>query len=284
MKQLFVVTVAIAVCLLGFGNDVTGLLPEEEIVAIKAFFKEFKDALNSNDVEQVKRMSGQNWDVWSRWIGGMDKLEDIEVLCVSGGPDVEVVARVSIDGEKRRVDEGVFVLKKSGQDYAILSSDSKRNIELSAASESLKGLTEAIKAKDKDAVRAVLSFGNVEGFGAELTAHGLLWISAAVDSPVGIDFGHVDVIRENDGGLIGRVEVISSPDGAKVLREVYFDGAKIDRAAPSELERLEERRKQRAMQQSEDDCKSSETEMTEIIRKRFFKRIKQNRKNKEPSK
>lgn len=286
MKQLFVVTVAIAVCLLGFGNDVTGLLPEAEIVAIKAFFKEFKDALNSNDVEQVKRMSGSAWEHFSCRINCGDIVEAMDIIDVSISNVTAKTTVRDVNGDSRSA-KVMFLMKKSDGLYSIdkmlLPESERRHNEFKESRNAIKRLEVAINNHDVEAIKRELSFGEVNDFKGELLGRGLLWIDSALNCGNGAKASGAHVLRENDGVIIGRINV-RSHDGTMVLREVYFSGAKIDRAAPSELERLEERRKQMATQQSDDDRKRSETEMTEIIRKRFFKRIKQNRKNKEPSK
>ena len=160
-------------------------------------------------------------------------------------------------------------------------SDRRRN-EFKEALNAIKRLEVAINSRDADAVRREVSFSAVKDFNKELSRRGLQWIGDALNCGDGAMASGAGVSRENEGVIIGRINV-PSPDGSKILQEVYFSGSKIDRAAPSELERLEGLRKQRTMR-CEADRKRNEAEMSEIIRKRFLERVKLNRGNKEPLK
>ena len=118
-KSKFIVVMVAVVAGLGcFGDDVKGRFPEEDVVMIKAFFEEFKEALNSNDVERVRRLSGGAWGHFSTRINCGDIVEEIDIIDVSMSNVVTKTSVRDVNGDLRRA-EVVFIMKKVDGLYTV---------------------------------------------------------------------------------------------------------------------------------------------------------------------
>lgn len=239
MKQVLFI-VLLAGCLVGFaGNEAASTISKDDKAAIEFFFKEFVNSFNSKDVERVRKMSGKTWE---KWLGNMKndvKLKSIVVRNVSRDRMISVTTQASaIDMNGRtRLDEVVFTLRKYDGDYAIedmiVPEVDKRNKELRAAAGVVEKLILAINAQDMEAVKAILSFGDVPGFETELSPRGLSWITNAVQNQIKVPRRGSGVSRGNRRSpLQGRVCVPSSTGGTNILEQFYFKDGKIDRAVP----------------------------------------------------
>ena len=212
-------------------------LPEFEVAEINKFLRDFTNALNSNDADRIKRMSGGAWAHFSSKLECKEIVEGFEIISVLTDKVTNVVTRATVVDKKGRpynVDV-VFDLNKVEGGYSIdkmrLPESERLHEEFEAANQNFKNLIVAIKAKDIDKVKKALPFGDVADFDAELSARGLSWITDAVNSDVVISGGW-GVRRSGKEGFVGHVEIPSMPGGTNVLHEVIFKGLRIDRAAP----------------------------------------------------
>ena len=244
MKQvllnLFVCGAIILCCISGLAVGVTKYpLPSDEVIVIKTFFKVFTKAFNDGNSEKIKEISGNNWGDWSRNIERGVKIENIQILDVLTNGATNVVAKViAVEANgKRSSPEIVFTLIKREGTYFIekiaVPEVDKRNKELRAAVGVVEKLILAINAQDMEAVKAILSFGDVPGFETELSPRGLSWITNAVQNQIKVPRRGSGVSRGNRRSpLQGRVCVPSSTGGTNILEQFYFKDGKIDRAVP----------------------------------------------------
>lgn len=245
MKILYIVVIAMFTSLMVFADGAAmNQLPGSEVVAIKAFLREFADAVNSNDANRIKRMSGRAWKHFRDKIDCKEKTEGFDIVKISTDGVTNIITRahvVDTKGKPYSV-EVVFDLKKVDGVYSIdkmrLPESERRHEEFETADRNFEKLITAIKGKDIGKVKEALPFGDVADFDAELSARGLSWIMDAANSDVVISGGW-GVRRSGKDGFVGHVEISSKLGGTNVLHEVMFKGLQIDHAAPPKLDRAE---------------------------------------------
>lgn len=255
MKILYVVVIAMFTGLMVFADGAAmNQLPGSEVVAIKAFLREFADAVNSNDANRIKRMSGRAWKHFRDKIDCKEKTEGFDIVKISTDGVTNIITRahvVDTNGKPYSV-EVVFDLKKVDGVYSIdkmrLPESERRHEEFETADRNFEKLITAIKCKDIGKVKEALPFGGVADFDAELSARGLSWIMDAANSDVVISGGW-GVRRSGKDGFVGHVEISSKLGGTNVLHEVIFKGLQIDRAVPRQ-ETSEEFRKRTAAERA----------------------------------
>ena len=255
MKILYVVVIAMFTGLMVFADGAAmNQLPGSEVVAIKAFLREFADAVNSNDANRIKRMSGRAWKHFRDKIDCKEKTEGFDIVKISTDGVTNIITRahvVDTNGKPYSV-EVVFDLKKVDGVYSIdkmrLPESERRHEEFETANRNFEKLITAIKGKDVGKVKEALPFGDVADFDAELSARGLSWIRDAANSDVVISGGW-GVRRSGKDGFVGHVEISSKLGGTNVLHEVIFKGLQIDRAVPRQ-ETTEEFRKRTAAERA----------------------------------
>lgn len=236
-----VATVAIMIVFLRWGayGEVVQLLSGKEVDAIKAFFGGFKEAFNSKDIERVKKMSGNTWRHWSKAINE-GKFESVEILDIVVGNQTNVITKcIAVDAKNRTYPaEIVFTMKQEGGVYSIekmrFPEFERRNKELDNGVDVIEELIESINRRDLDSVKGLVSFGDVAGFEAELSARGLSWVIDAIDKRIEVPRVNVGASRDGKDEIIGRLNVPYAPGGTNILRKVIFKNGKIDRAAPSD--------------------------------------------------
>lgn len=255
MKILYFAVIAMFVGLMVLADGAAkNQLPGSEVVAIKAFLREFADAVNSNDANRIKRMSGRAWKHFRDKIDCKEKTEGFDIVKISTDGVTNIITRahvVDTNGKPYSV-EVVFDLKKVDGVYSIdkmrLPESERRHEEFETADRNFEKLITAIKGKDVGKVKEALPFGGVADFDAELSARGLSWIMDAANSDVVISGGW-GVRRSGKDGFVGHVEISSKLGGTNVLHEVIFKGLQIDRAVPRQ-ETSEEFRKRTAAERA----------------------------------
>lgn len=280
MSRLYLALLAAMVTVRCFADAIAmNQLPESEVAAVKAFLREFTDALNSNDADRIKRMSGGAWKHFRDKINCKEKTECFDIVKISTDGVTNIITRAHVvdkNGEPYSV-EVVYDLKKVDGVYSIdkmrLPESERRRAEYDIADGNFEKLISAIKNKDMSMVRLALPFGDVADFDAELSVRGLSWIKDAVNSDVHISGGW-GVRRSGNEGFVGHVEISSMPDGTKVLHEVIFKGMKIDRAAPrretkEEFFKRVAAEKEAARKKHEEQRAAEENEFEEQLKKRF---------------
>lgn len=239
-------------------------LPEEEVSAIKAFFRGFAEALNSKDVERVKRMSGGTWGHFSERIDCQEKILDMEVLDVITDKQTNVVTKTTVGSDKGRPRsaEVIFTMKKGDGGYSIekmaVSEVNKRNQILDDARCVLGRLAAAINGRNLDEAKNLVSFDNAADFEAELSSRGLSWIKEAIDNCVKAPMFNMSASRDGQDTITGRIYVPCALDGSNILRMVVFKDGKIDCAAPREETKDELDRRNKA--KSEERRRQGEVE------------------------
>lgn len=239
-------------------------LPEEEVSAIKAFFRGFAEALNSKDVERVKRMSGGAWGHFSERIDCQEKILDMEVLDVITDKQTNVVTKTTVGSDKGRPRsaEVIFTMKKGDGGYSIekmaVSEVNKRNQILDDARCVLGRLAAAINGRNLDEAKNLVSFDNAADFEAELSSRGLSWIKEAIDNCVKAPMFNMSASRDGQDTITGRIYVPCALDGSNILRMVVFKDGKIDCAAPREETKDELDRRNKA--KSEERRRQGEVE------------------------
>ena len=255
MKILYFAVIAMFAGLMVLADGAAkNQLPGSEVVAIKAFLREFADAVNSNDANRIKRMSGRAWKHFRDKIDCKEKTEGFDIVKISTDGVTNIITRahvVDTNGKPYSV-EVVFDLKKVDGVYSIdkmrLPESERRHEEFETADRNFEKLITAIKGKDVGKVKEALPFGDVADFDAELSARGLSWIMDAANSDVVISGGW-GVRRSGKDGFVGHVEISSKLGGTNVLHEVMFKGLQIDRAVPRQ-ETTEEFRKRTAAERA----------------------------------
>lgn len=255
MKILYFAVIAMfAASVVLAGGAAKNQLPGSEVVAIKAFLREFADAVNSNDANRIKRMSGRAWKHFRDKIDCKEKTKGFDIVKISTDGVTNIITRahvVDTNGKPYSV-EVVFDLKKVDGVYSIdkmrLPESERRHEEFETADRNFEKLITAIKGKDIGKVKEALPFGDVADFDAELSARGLSWIRDAANSDVVISGGW-GVRRSGKDGFVGHVEISSKLGGTNVLHEVMFKGLQIDRAVPRQ-ETTEEFRKRTAAERA----------------------------------
>lgn len=241
--------VTLLICAACFASgDIAQSISEEEVSALKDFFKDFKDAFNSKDVDRVRILSGNTWSYWKKTINeGM--VGSIEILDICIDTETNVVTKcVAIDCNKRSYPaEVVFTMKKESGNYSIdkiaFPIIEKQNEEIKEAKETVVKLITAINSSDLSTVKSLVSFGDAEDFANELESRGLRWITDAIDGRNVISKDGVGVSRNGKGVLIGRLHVPNADGSANILRNVVVKDGKIDRAAPRGKSPEERRRR-----------------------------------------
>lgn len=220
-------------------------LPEEEMSAIKAFFRGFSEALNSKDVERVKRMSGGAWGHFSERIGCKEKILGMEVLDIITDKQTNVVTKTTVGRDKGspRSAEVIFTIKKVDGVYSIdkmaVPEANKRNLILDDTRRVLEKLAAAINGRSIEAVKGLVTFGETVDFEKELSARKLSWIKEAIDNCVQAPKFNMSASRDGNDTIIGRLYVPCGLGGTNIMRKVVFKDGKIDRAAPREETREE---------------------------------------------
>ena len=238
MNKMCLAIIATFVCWIGAADTVVkGRLPEDEVVAIKSFFKDFADALNSGDVGRISRMSGSAWKHFRGKLDCMEKAECFDIVRISTDRATNVITKATVidaAGKPYAVDV-VFDLKKTNGVYSIdkmrLPESERRHDEFEEANRNFGRLISALKNKDIDKVKDAVPFGAASDFNAELEARGLSWINDVINGGKTV-FGVWGVRRSGREGFVGHVEMTCEPGGTNILREVIFEGLNIDRAAP----------------------------------------------------
>lgn len=217
-----------------------GQFPADDISELRAFFVQFADALNSKDIERIKRMSGGAWEHFSERIDCQEKILGMEVLGVITDKQTNVVTKTTVGRDKGRPrsDEVIFTMKKVDGVYSIdkmtVPEVNKRNQTLDDARCVLVRLAAAINGRSLDAVKGLVSFGDAADFEKELSARELSWIKEAIDNCVQAPMFNMSASREGQDRITGRIYVPCAPDGTNILRMVVFKDGKIDRAASRE--------------------------------------------------
>ena len=248
---LQVMLAMMCMCCYADGVDVLPL-PEEEVSAIKAFFRGFAEALNSKDIERIKRMSGGAWEHFSERIDCQEKILGIEVLGVITDKQTNVVTKTTVGRDKGRPRsaEVIFIMKKVDGIYSIdkmtVPEANKRNQTLDDTRCVLVRLAAAINGRSLDAVKGLVSFGDAADFEKELSARKLSWIKEAIDNCVQAPMFNMSASREGQDRITGRIYVPCAPDGTNILRMVVFKDGKIDRAASREETKEEHERRIKA--------------------------------------
>ena len=278
-----VVALVCARCLAGEAGDPQYLA--SELVVVKTFFEEFKNAFNSKDIERVRKMSGNSSKRWLRWMQGKEKLGEVGINSwfTNIEQKVTVSAKVNVSGGDKGpyAFDAVFTLRKdrgiySIEDMALPKSDNL-NQEFDKAVAVGKRLIVAINDRDLNAAKETVSFGNAADFESELAIRGLSWIKNAIDHRVTIPEESMIMSRDGKEMLVGRVKVPCAPDGTNILQKVIFMAGKIDRAAPRDetgvelAKRLEVKRADRLRQFKERlaEQKRREDEERAIHRKKM---------------
>lgn len=109
-----VVALVCARCLAGEAGDPQYLA--SELVVVKTFFEEFKNAFNSKDIERVRKMSGNSSKRWLRWMQGKEKLSEVGINSwfTNIEQKVTVSAKVNVSGSDKGpyAFDAVFTLRK----------------------------------------------------------------------------------------------------------------------------------------------------------------------------
>lgn len=225
---------ASAMCLLGLaqGED-SSLLPEGEIAGVKQFVADFGGALQSNEVERVRKMSGETWAYWKGCMQLPGKYEGIEIVSIEAGESTNVLAKIhSVGGSGvRNTSEAVISLVKMNGDYCIanldLTESRRMNEELEGASVVVENLVRAINNREMSEIRGLVTFGDAENLELELENRGLSWIREFMAT--GVRVKHDGVARKSDETLTGGVKCVSSARTNSVMKFVFVN-SKIDRA------------------------------------------------------
>lgn len=250
----------------------------DEKVSIDAFFRGFIEAVNSKDVELVKKMSGKSWPHWSKLINKA-RLESVEILDIVAGKQTNVVTKcIAIDAKKRCYPaEVVFTMRKEDGVYSIeairFPDHEREQLEFDKAHGSVEQLVVAMNNRDLCAVKGLVSFGDVADFESELAVRGLSWVKSAIDAGTEIPIAGSGVSRAGNDNLIGRIYVPCANGGTNVLRTIVFKNGKIDRAAPRE-ESLDEIQK-RYEEEKTDEQRQSEKRMQEEYNRMLLKRLRE---------
>ncbi len=229
-----------------------GQFPADDISELRAFFVQFADALNSKDIERIKRMSGGAWEHFSERIDCQEKILGMEVLGVITDKQTNVVTKTTVGRDKGRPRsaEVIFTMKKVDGAYSIdkmtVPEVNKRNQTLDDARCVLVRLAAAINGRSLDAVKGLVSFGDAADFEKELSARELSWIKEAIDNCVQAPMFNMSASREGQDRITGRIYVPCAPDGTNILRMVVFKDGKIDRAASREETKEEHERRIKA--------------------------------------
>lgn len=95
-----------------------GQFPADDISELRAFFVQFADALNSKDIERIKRMSGGAWEHFSERIDCQEKILGMEVLGVITDKQTNVVTKTTVGRDKGRPRsaEVIFTMKRQAMD------------------------------------------------------------------------------------------------------------------------------------------------------------------------
>ena len=278
--KLIVVSVAAVIGALSLASErVKCPLPDDEVFAIKAFFNDFKGAVNSKDIELVKKMSGESWLHWSKVIDN-GRLESIEIIEFVADKLTNVVAKcIAVDSKNRSYPAVVvFTIGKVDSKYSITNvrfpEHERRHHEFANAQKTVEQLVSAMNNHDLCAVKGLVSFGDSADFEAELSLRGLLWIKEALGSGTNnVPLAGSGVSREGNDTIIGRIYVPSAPGGTNVLRKVLFANGKIDRCAPRE-ESADEIRK-RVEQEKTEEQRNYEKRMAEEYRRAVLQRLRE---------
>ena len=284
MKIMTIVATCLVCAYYSAVADHAQRLPEKDSAAIKAFFVDFKDALNAKDIERVKKMSGDAWKQWMETMNDGGRFEALDVLSITTGEQTNAVVKCTVvdRGGKAKTGEVVFAMKCVGGVFSIDKITDPvgegRKKEFKDACRALMQLTTSINNRSMDSVKAAVSFADAPDFDSELLARGLSWIKEAVDNDIKIAQEGMGVSREGKDIISGRIYVPDVLGGTNILRKVIFKGSKIDRAAPREetkeefLRRFEkekaERRRQFEKERAERERKQNE-EALKYLQKRM---------------
>jgi len=278
--RFFFVVVALvcARCLAGEAGDPQYLA--SELVVVKTFFEEFKNAFNSKDIERVRKMSGNSSKRWLRWMQGKEKLGEVGINSwfTNIEQKVTVSAKVNVSGSDKGpyAFDAVFTLRKDRGIYSIedmaLPKSENLNQEFDKAVAVGKRLIVAINDRDLNAAKETVSFGNAADFESELAIRGLSWIKNAIDHRVTIPEESMIMSRDGKEMLVGRVKVPCAPDGTNILRKVIFMAGKIDRAAPREgtkeefLRRFEKEKAEARLRLEKEDAERERRQREEALK------------------
>ena len=211
-------------------------LLDDDVAAIKTFFKDFMEAFNAKDVERVKRMSGDTWNHWAKSMNE-GRFESVEILAITTENQTNVTTRcIAIDDKKRvypaRV---VFTVKQEAGVYSIekmrFPDSERRSKELDNGIHAVEGLIESINRRDLDSVKGLVSFGDVGDFETELSARGLSWVKDTIDNCIRVPRVNISASRDGNDVITCRLNVPSPTGGTNITRKVVLKGGKVDRAA-----------------------------------------------------
>lgn len=246
-------------CMYSFSDArVASVYTVDEKTAIKTFFSDFKDAVNSKNIEIVKKMSGESWPHWSKVID-RGRLESIEIMEFGADMLTNVVTKcIAVDSNNRYYPAVVvFTIRKADGVYSIskvrFPEHERRHQEFVNAQKTVKHLVLAMNNHDLSAVKGLVTFGDAADFEDELTSRGLLWIKDALDSGISVPLAGSGVSREENDAIIGRIYVPITPAGTNILRKVVFKDGKIDCFASRE-ERADEIHKRVCKESPEEKC------------------------------
>lgn len=272
-------SIGILSCMYSFSKEHEGnpLLFDEK-VSMDAFFSGFIKAVNSKEIELVKKMSGKSWPHWSKLIN-KGRLESVEILDIVADRQTNVVAKCVATDARRRCypAEVVFTMRKEDGVYSIeairFPNHERQQREFDKAHEDVEQLVVAMNNRDLCAVKGLVSFGDVADFESELSTRGLSWVKSAIDAGTEIPIAGSGVSRAGNDNLIGRIYVPCANGGTNVLRTIVFKNGKIDRAAPRE-ESLDEIQKRYEEEKTEEQ-RQSEKRMQEEYNRMLLKRMRE---------
>lgn len=227
-------------------------LPEDEVLTLKKFFGDFRDAFNLRDVRRVEKMAGRTWRECKIAMSHEVELSAMEIIDVIADNCTNVVTKCIVTA-KNGISEPafiVFAMAKVDGAYSICKATDiaaeELNHEVDKAYESGRRIIKAINEGDILKIKGLIAIDDVADFRNEMSSRGLEWILVSIDKGIRISKHNMEIQRISTDKVVGWIPVPCSPNGTNILRKVLFKDGKIDRAAPPDESPKERRRRAQA--------------------------------------